>query len=290
MKQLLSLLFLFIPTLILAQELQVPEAVGLYRLVRCEVKSDGTDKVTGCAWDALGVGIDPATNRPTFMVPDMAVSDSTMTMNMVGPPGQYRILVFVSRESGRPLSLSKMVTISGTGPVPPGPNPPGPNPPGPTPVLDEIGQASYALLIKLPTIAQDKVPDVAKVYRSIVARMEDGRLVSIGEATKALSEERSLAMGDVNTWKAWVDGMSPVWTKYWTDRDGKPTKTEIIQFYKSIAASLEAVKSAPVTPVKPVAPEKRSDLDKKLDQLKQLVEEEIEPVHEREKNRRVTLD
>lgn len=137
------------------------------------------------------------------------------------------------------------VVIGEPGPGPGPTPPPGPGPgPGPD-TLDVLGKKSFDAAKALPAIAQNKATAVASAYRDVVARAEalETGYASVNEIQSKLSLARAEAQGDPASWNSWNNVIKAEWDNLWQQSAGQVTRQKVLEFHKSVASGLEALKT-----------------------------------------------
>ena len=116
---------------------------------------------------------------------------------------------------------------------PPGPKPvPVPTPDDPWGIVSTVS----ATLAALPESVKSQAPQTAALFRQAAERLEIGELASIGQAASWLQSERKKLWGaNAAAWAPVENSFGAIWNSNWP-----LSKGQVIQFYRLVAAGLEA--------------------------------------------------
>ncbi|MEM9368199.1 MAG: hypothetical protein AAGD07_19560 [Planctomycetota bacterium] len=225
---------------LVAQQIDTPDEIDAYRLVRSEANSV---HAVGYAWiiRRLSDGYRP----------DLIRVDGGKVAIWTGPPGTYEIDLICQVDGGLTQAHARVVIREKDLHPDPGPQPPEPNPPpqpGPKPDLifvptDEFNDLGRQVLSLLHANAHETFPalELARRYRSTALRLAGKQtpiLPTISAATNALKKghEDTLRGEDAAIWMACRIEIAKVWEEFEREMD----RAMAARFISAIGNGLEA--------------------------------------------------
>ena len=205
MKRALAIPLLLILCATAQAQIEGPDSVGVYRLVRLR----STAVADGYAWSVAAQG---------GPVDIQAIGDGRESV-FVGPPGEYVVSLLATtvdwdaRQFTQKQS-SKRVTITGDGPTPPGPEP---TPPTPTPLPDGTYKLAQFVYDRVPQDGKSFAGALAGTFESVSAQMAAGTITSIADANAKIKNANADILGTSGKakWQPWLDALNVKMTELW---------------------------------------------------------------------------